>query len=364
MKCEAEALRDAIGHAVYERGTLAILEHVLLRHVESDQLSLTSSNLEVEREDWFAADFGGEEWNPICLDGKRLRAAVTGLSGTVEIRPDPGGEAVTLTQGRRRFKVPALPGSEFPLLEQHDRVDLMDHAQEIAGALKLVAYAMGKNDFRPYLNGVHLGAGRVEATDGHQVARYHFTTPPEALTGEGVIVPRNAVAPMAALLAEEGAWFSLLRRNSEVCAVEARTDAARLTTKLLEGRYVDTSRAIPKGDSVSLTFEPAEPVQGLTRLRPLGEVKGSHGSYTAVSLQMHPGDDCVRMRIADGSEDLFPAEFEVSEPVEAALNAVYLANVCRAESGPLQMQVFPQEQGSGFFLLYGECEHVIAGIRL
>ena len=128
-------------------------------------------------------------------------------------------------------------------------------------------FSAAKGDVRDYLNGVLIEANKKRivavATNGHRLATCELKN--DTL---GVAEDLTAVVPMK--FAEE--MVKVLEYNDNIVevffgesAVEARTGEYSLATKLLESRYPDWRKVIPKGHKWQLEMTKEDLVQAINR---------------------------------------------------------------------------------------------------
>ena len=109
------------------------------------------------------------------------------------------------------------------------------------------SFAMAQQDVRYYLNGmlmeVTADSLRAVATDGHRLATCVTEVSGLAETRQ-IILPRKGVLEMAKLLTDPEASVSLSLSANHL---RAQTEEFTFTSKLVDGKFPDYSRVIPKG---------------------------------------------------------------------------------------------------------------------
>ncbi len=111
---------------------------------------------------------------------------------------------------------------------------------------------MAQQDVRYYLNGLLLdlkmGKMTTVATDGHRFAMNHLDMA-ASRTPTQVIVPRKGVLELMRLLKNDDSEITTAVGESHV---QIRNDAFTFTSKLIDGRFPDYERVLPKGQERSI----------------------------------------------------------------------------------------------------------------
>jgi len=252
-KSFADALARVMA-AVDRSKDYPVLGHVLLTS-GNGQLTLRTTDLNVEITT--AIDCEGE-LPPIVAPADRLQntfaAIVDRASATFAI--EDNGFRLIITSGRSRFTIPTLPNDQFPSLSSSEVgcTFTMD-GRNFAEILSSCGFAIADRDIgRPYLEGLHLFAGRIDdkdegnmlcgvATNGHIFsarevpADMPHDVPP-------IILPRRSVQMLEKLVAS----WSELHLELSTDRLIASFGPTRYVTKLIEATYPDWRRTIPRNE--------------------------------------------------------------------------------------------------------------------
>ncbi|MEL0137965.1 MAG: DNA polymerase III subunit beta, partial [Halieaceae bacterium] len=235
---------NLVAGVVERRQTLPILSNVLIA-LDGTRLSLTGTDLEVEligRLDLDAAGVDGE----VTVPARKLVDICKSLpeGSNIEFAVEAG--KATVKAGRSRFTLSTLPASDFPTVDASAADTTLGMPQSLVKQLiDSTAFAMAQQDVRYYLNGLYFevlgGRLRVVATDGHRLA---LATAPNRVEAAdlGVIIPRKGVLELSRLL-EGPAPISLSIGTNHI---RATTDQFTFTSKLVDGKFPDYERVIPK----------------------------------------------------------------------------------------------------------------------
>jgi len=235
-----------VAGVVEKRQTLPVLSNVLLE-VEGQQLSLTGTDLEVELVGRVTLDEVGEE-GAITVPAKKLMDICRSLPDGAQIEVEQDDQRVNVRSGRSRFTLSTLPATEFPNVDNIAGEQSFTLAQ---GSLRRIidrtSFAMAQQDVRYYLNGMLIEVSanglRAVATDGHRLATCHVAVSgPEV--AQQIILPRKGVLELAKLLTDPEATVSVSLSTNHL---RTHTENFTFTSKLVDGKFPDYGRVIPKG---------------------------------------------------------------------------------------------------------------------
>ncbi len=240
---------QAVQGVVERRQTLPILANVLLRAADGKLwVSATDMEIELVAEIPLEADAGGE----VTVPARKLVDICRTLPRDARLSFAVDDQRALLRSGRSRFTLATLPATDFPATDTPSgELELRVPQADLKRLIDLTQFAMAQQDVRYYLNGLLLEVGgdylRAVATDGHRLAAADLACE----TGHGgdrrqVIVPRKGVLEMQRLLGTgEGEVTLILGAN----ALRLELASTRLTSKLIDGRFPDYERVIPRLES-------------------------------------------------------------------------------------------------------------------
>ena len=251
---------NLVAGVVERRQTLPILANVLLV-LEGDHLSLTGTDLEVElvgRVQLAGAGDSGE----VTVPARKLVDICKSLPEGADIDFTVQDNKVTVKSGRSRFTLSTLPAREFPNVEDSMGTHQFTVKQgQLKRLIDRTGFAMAQQDVRYYLNGMlweirdkHL---RVVATDGHRLAMCTLSGKIDASDDTQVILPRKGVLELARLLLEDDADIAIVIGSNHI---RATTQHFTFTSKLVDGKFPDYQRVLPRSprqDSAGFEDGPA-----------------------------------------------------------------------------------------------------------
>lgn len=318
---------NLVAGVVERRQTLPILSNVLLS-LEGSQLSLTGTDLEVElvgRVELTSAGVDGD----VTVPARKLVDICKSLPEGSEIEFSVEAGKATVKAGRSRFTLSTLPASEFPSVEEAQGELALQLPQSLVKRLiERTAFAMAQQDVRYYLNGMLLeiksGRLRMVATDGHRLA---LCTAPEAVDAgdAAVIIPRKGVLELSRLLDGDEDVRLVIGNNH----VRASNQQYTFTSKLVDGKFPEYERVLPKSPDKSVVGDRLELKQAFTRTAILSNEK-----YRGVRLKLSP--DVLEITAnnpeQEQAEEIVNVEYQ-GDNLEVGFNVSYLLDVLSVLDG-------------------------------
>ena len=236
--------------------SVPVLGHVLIDALASS-VTLVATDTEVELSIEFPHSTG--ELGAFTLPGRMLYEICRSLpEGTsVEISVSEG--QATVRSGRSRWSLMSFTAPDFPRIGMcPERVQLSVVSKDLKTLLEETHMAMAIQDVRYYLNGMllecHAGGLRGVATDGHRLAIRDIDLPQEGQSPVQIIIPRKAVTELLRVLPSSSNEVQLVIGETHL---QVQVGMLTLTSKLVDGRYPDYDRVIPK-DSERVVVAPRE----------------------------------------------------------------------------------------------------------
>jgi len=314
-------LQQVIG-VVERRQTLPVLGNVLI--VADDRgLQITATDLEVEIQARASVEI--DEGGEITLPARKLVDICKALPENAKIQFAFTDQKARIKSGRSRFTLATLPAADFPVVEEIKSDCQFTVAQEkLKEAIERTQFSMAQQDVRYYLNGLMLeidnGLLRTVATDGHRLALCHTEVNIAVSQSRQVIVPRKGIQELQRLLDTSG----------EPVQVEVGVNHIRLrgadmcfTSKLVDGRFPDYERVVPKNGDKKVVADRELFRQALSRASILSNEK-----YRGIRLNLHKNN--VKIQAHNPEQEEADEEFEVDYQggdLEIGFNVTYLLDV-------------------------------------
>ncbi|MEN4739648.1 DNA polymerase III subunit beta [Pantoea agglomerans] len=233
------------------RPTLPILGNLLLQVTEGSLL-LTGTDLEMEMVARVALTQAHEPGST-TVPARKFLDICRGLPDGAEITLALEGDRMLVRSGRSRFSLSTLPASDFPNLDDwQSEVEFTLPQATLKRLIEATQFSMAHQDVRYYLNGMMFETEgeelRTVATDGHRLAVCSMPIG-QALPSHSVIVPRKGVIELLRLLDGGDIPLQVQIGGSNI---RAHVGDYIFTSKLVDGRFPDYRRVLPKNPDKAL----------------------------------------------------------------------------------------------------------------
>lgn len=312
-----------VSGVVEKRQTLPVLANVLMV-VDAGKLALTGTDLEVEliARAELSGEFGDGE---ITVPARKLLDICKALPANADIEIKLDGQKLTLKSGKSRFTLTTLPANEFPNLEEGvGAFSFSINQKELKKLIDKTSFAMAQQDVRYYLNGmlfeVTPGQLRAVATDGHRLAMCDAHAETSNDDRMQVIVPRKGVQELARLLTDDDGIVTITLGTNHI---RATVGNVTFTSKLIDGKFPDYERVLPKGGDKIILANREELRHSLSRAAILSNEK-----FRGIRLLLTP--DLLRIQAnnpdQEEAEDDLTVEYN-GNSLEIGFNVQYLLDV-------------------------------------
>jgi DNA polymerase-3 subunit beta len=316
------------------KGTLPILEHLLIE-VQHTHGRITASDLEIQVVS-LPEGIRTETEGRVCIPAKKVHDIVK-LLPDGDISFTLTGEKLSIKSGKSRYSISTLPAENFPAFDRGDvGQTVVVSAETLRNAIRKTRYAMAQNDVRYYLNGMALqvenGIMRTVASDGHRLAFFESGMPDLDTQTPLVIVPPKGIDEIAKLCAEA------LKNDAEAeitlsvgsSSISADYNGIVIASKLIEGKFPDYNRVIPKQFTTELFADAKELNAAVNRVSVVSDDKTSavlvEVTESAINLRAsHSG--------SEEAEDVVASMGFDGKKASAAFTASYLSDALAAVSG-------------------------------
>ncbi|MEY4978062.1 MAG: polymerase beta subunit [Pseudomonadota bacterium] len=314
---------QSVAGIVERRHTMPILANVLLRKSGAD-VQLTTSDLEIQIRT--TAQLDGDEGSfSTTVGARKLIDILRTMPSDQTVSLEANAGKLILKGGKSRFTLQSLPPEDFPLVQEAASFGPVFSVPQktLKSLLGQVSFAMAVHDIRYYLNGIlFVAEGRqlsLVATDGHRLAFSSATLDVEVPKQE-VILPRKTVMELQRLLSDkEGALEMQFAANQAKFAF----DGLEFVTKLVEGKFPDYTRVIPRNHRNIITLSRTALLASLQRTAIMTSDK-----FKGVRLNIEPGVLRVASSNAEQEEAVDELDVDYSgTPIEIGFNVTYLIDV-------------------------------------
>jgi DNA polymerase-3 subunit beta len=311
-----------VAGVVERRQTLPVLSNLLLI-VTGNRLSMTGTDLEVELIG--RLEVVSSEDGEITVPARKLVDICREIPERADIEFSLKENRLEIRSGRFRSTLSTLPAVDFPSVDQASpEVTAEMDSKAFKKLLDQTAFAMAQQDVRYFLNGMLIELGnnqvRAVATDGHRLAMSDLEQ--EGLDGQAkqVIIPRKGVIEIQRLLQEVEDKVVVAIGSSHLGVTSS---IFTLTTKLVDGKFPDYDRVIPKDGNKVVLADRQELRQALSRTAILSNEKfrGIRVSISTGQLQLSANNP-----EQEEAEETVSVDYQ-GDKLEVGFNVSYLQDV-------------------------------------
>jgi len=311
---------QAVAGIVERRHTLPILANVLIRK-QGGNLELTTSDLEIQVRT--TAELGGDAGDfATTVGARKLIDILRSMPADQTVSLTANASKLTLQGGKSRFTLQTLPADDFPLVQEAaDFGPVFSVPQKTLKMLiNQVHFAMAVHDIRYYLNGIlFVAEGKqltLVATDGHRLGLAQAQLETESPKQE-VILPRKTVLELQRLLKDEDTPIEMRFAGNQA---RFNFSGLEFVTKLVEGKFPDYNRVIPKNHQNAVILGRTTLLASLQRAAILTSEK-----FKGVRVNIEPG--LLRIASSNAEQEEAKEEIEIDyegDSIEVGFNVTYL----------------------------------------
>src|SRR6476646_2879981 len=314
---------QVVSGIVERRHTLPILANILIRK-DGEGVSFLSTDIEVQTTTHTQVGSGAEV-AATTVAARKLLDILRALPDSGDVSLSLANKRMTVQSGKSRFALQTLAAEEFPTVAQaeHYNAKVTLPQKTLKHLFNMVHFSMAQQDIRYYLNGLLLvvdGKNVIAvATDGHRLAFCQVEVDQEFPRQE-VIIPRKTIIELQRLLEDVEDTVQLDIAASQVKLTFADIE---LVSKLVEGKFPDYTRVIPKGYKNDFTISRDELLRSLQRAAIMTSDK-----FKGVRCLISPGSMKISSTNADQEEAVEELEVDYGgESVDIGFNVTYLLDV-------------------------------------
>lgn len=316
--------------------------------LEPTCLTLTASDLEVELTNVITLPEGA------CVEAGQATVPADKFFGICKALPENvinisvSDNRCLITSGKSKYSLSTLPAQDYPSIGEPRSDKVVKVGRDtLYSLIKHTRFAMAIQDVRHYLTGllIEIEGDKLTAvaTDGHRLA-VAYQTLDEAYDETKVIIPNKAVGGLDKLLTdllksndENGEVVSLgLDEEFLTVNVSFGQMAVSLTARLIEGKFPDYRRVLPKDNDKVAIFNKDSMVEVLRRVAVVN-TKDSPG--VLLNFERAEVLDVVSTnREQDEAREELSVNY-TGEPIEISFNEAYLRAVLNVLDGDIRLEM-------------------------
>ena len=315
-----------VSGAVERKSTLPILANILL-DVSGQSLTLTATDLELEMVSYVDIENHSED-GKVTIPARKLLDICKSLPENSLLTFESDNNVIKLSTGRSRYSLSTLPATDFPNIEEWSGdVEFKILKSELLRLIESTHFSMANQDVRYYLNGMSIETENNEirsvATDGHRLAICKIVNDSLALPARQVIVPRKGILEIIRLLNPVDEEVQVFLGSNHLRIIDTEFS---FTSKLVDGRFPDYRRVLPRNGDKILETNKDELRQVLSRAAILSneKFKGVRLNFTEALL---------KITATNPEQEQAEEEIEINFPykdLEIGFNVSYVLEVLNA----------------------------------
>ena len=255
----------SLSHAcgiIEKKTTLPILSNILIDAKDS-KIKITTTDLDI---------IYSEE---IPLEGLKSPGTTTTSANVLhdilrKLEPNSKVELsllnknkLKLTSGNSKFNLLCLEADNFPLSNENmESKDFEIDARQLLKLLNKAKISISNDETRHYLNGIYLHKTNLEnksfltgvATDSHRLSSSSLEIDSKT-DFESIILPKKTIFQLISLLEQKANTIKISNTKSKI---QFKMDRAILISKVIDGRFPDYSKVVPKDNNKILEIKLSE----------------------------------------------------------------------------------------------------------
>ena len=318
----------ATSKATAQRGTKPILANILIE-AKNDKIKFVGTDTESMIMIEVSADVQIE--GTATAPAKLFSELISGLpsDSLFPVEVALVNDALVISAGKNSFKILTMSADDFPPVPVIDDNFTEINGKELASLLRMGVIAIGGDNDNPVQRALCLASetGGLSAitTDSKRLAlcRSNIASP-EFLSENSALIPHKAAIEIISLIeTDEHAEIGFFKQQLVV-----KSDNVTLVTRLVNGKFPDYNRVLPKESNQSTTIYRKEFNQAL---KSVALIARAQDNYTLLSIRAND------MTISSQSKEKGSAEIVIDckhsgEPINIALNLKYMQDFLSAVS--------------------------------
>ncbi|MCA9344678.1 DNA polymerase III subunit beta [Candidatus Saccharibacteria bacterium] len=320
----AKAL-NSVARVANTRGTLPILANVALKTVGT-RLTIAATDLDIAITHYIGSKVSDE--GSITVPAKLMQDFVNTLpSGVIELHLDD--YKLNISTEQYKSVINGISAEEFPVMPDitGGKTWTIESAVFKKG-LQQVLIAAGNDEARPVLTGLYLhsvdGELIMAATDSYRLAEKVLMKTSEDID---LLVPANAMQDLLRLIDDKEERIEITNDDQQV---KFKVGDIELVARLIEGKYPEYQKLIPKEFKSSATLKRAD-LLNITKVSSLF-ARESAGSIT-INLDSEEKKINIHSIASQLGENTAAADAKVSEDGDITLNSRYLLDALGVMNG-------------------------------
>lgn len=237
---------NIVNKAIGVNNTLPVLNNILLK-AEGKKLFFSSTNLEIAISCSISADVRGE--GAITVPAKLITNYVSLLTDEKVEVSIVEGVSLAVNSSSSHTKIKCISADEFPLIPKVEKgQEISIGVDDFYKAITETVFAASFNTTRPVLSGVFIKTDgediKIAATDSYRLAEKTIKPLKTSKESFAVIVPAKTMMELGKILSKSDG--KEVKANVSKNQISFSVDGVELISRLIEGKYPDYEKIIPK----------------------------------------------------------------------------------------------------------------------
>jgi DNA polymerase-3 subunit beta len=307
---------SSVGRVASSRTPLPILNNILLR-TDNNRLLLAATNLELAITEHIGAKV--DKNGAITVPARLMAEFISNLpKGNVDLEVD--GTKLHIQSGSYDSTIHGMAPDEFPELPDIKKGQSLElEASLLKRAISQTVPVVSNDDTRPVLTGVychtHEGQLYFAATDGYRLAERSLAAVKDEVSA---IIPSQTLQDLVRVMTDDTKQVTALFDDTQV---RFRCGDSEITSRLIDGKFVDYRKLIPNETDITLELAKDEFVR-ITKIASLF-ARESGGSIT-IKSDAKSKQVSIHSVASQLGENTSSADAVVSGDGQVTLNSRYL----------------------------------------
>ena len=259
---DRDVFLKSLGHAygiIEKKTTLPILSNVLIA-TEGSKVKITATDLDIIYSVVIPLQELKKEGSTttsasVLYDILRKLEADTKVEFTLQ-----STNKLKLVSGNSKFNLLCISPDNFPLSDEDIKQNTFEvSSKKMLKLLNKTKISISNDETRHYLNGIYLHKTNLEdksfltgvATDSHRLSSSSLEVDSK-IDFESIILPKKTIFQLISLLDQN---TNIIKISNNKSKIQFKMDHAILISKVIDGRFPDYSKVVPKDNDKILEIQ-------------------------------------------------------------------------------------------------------------
>ncbi len=307
--------------------------------ITSTDIYLTASNLDISIEVMISdKSLEIEESGKCLVNGKYFIDIVRKVNSKKILLQLLDDNQLYIKVDRGEYKLRVMSYDDYPAI---DFVTLQDplkiEAQTIKSIIKETGFATSKSEKRPVFTGVNFKLVNNEltcvGTDSYRLALKKISLN-DSYNDFNIVIPAKSLDELLKIIDDNEEYLEIYFEKNKVLF---KYNNVMFQSRLIDGIFPDTQRAIPTTSNAEIKFNKDDLIQAIERVSivsPHDTEKNKELSYSIVELSISKNQNIeistTNSQIGDAREEVIANEINTNDEFTIIFNSEYMLDALRA----------------------------------